>query len=144
MAHCKVEDSVLIHRPVDEVFAFLADAENDPKWRSGVLDIRRTGGSGVGTTYEQHVAGPRGRPIRADIVITEFQPSSTIAFQTTAGPVRPVGRYELRKEDGDTAVLFRLEAEVRGLKAVLAPMIRRTMRREVAHLADLKRVLEVG
>lgn len=142
MAHCEAEHAVFINRSGDEVFAFLADAENDPKWRPGVLSIRRTSGNGLGAAYEQHVAGPLGRSIRADIVITEFQPGSSIAFQTTAGIVRPAGRYELRQRDGGTAVLFRLTAEARGLKSVLTPMIRRTMQREVAHLDDLKRVLE--
>ncbi|NUP74610.1 MAG: hypothetical protein HOQ07_08175, partial [Sinomonas sp.] len=35
--------SVVISRPIGEVFAFFADAENDPTWRSGVKSIRRVG-----------------------------------------------------------------------------------------------------
>jgi uncharacterized membrane protein len=33
--------SVTINRPASEVFAFVADGENAPRWRSGVLDIQR-------------------------------------------------------------------------------------------------------
>jgi hypothetical protein len=37
-------NSIEIHRSTAEVFAFLADGANDPRWRSGVLDIRLKSG----------------------------------------------------------------------------------------------------
>jgi hypothetical protein len=37
---------VEIKRPPAEVFAFLAEGENDRRLRSGVLDIRRKAGHG--------------------------------------------------------------------------------------------------
>jgi Polyketide cyclase / dehydrase and lipid transport len=40
--------SVVINRPASEVFAFVADGENAPRWRTGVLDIQRESGQGVG------------------------------------------------------------------------------------------------
>ena len=40
--------SIVIHRPITEVFAFFADAENDPQWRSEVKEIKREGELGVG------------------------------------------------------------------------------------------------
>ena len=30
----KIENSVVINRPVDEVFEFLANSENNPQWQS--------------------------------------------------------------------------------------------------------------
>jgi hypothetical protein len=86
---------ITIARPVGDVFTFLANAENDRQWRSGVIEISCTGGQGVGTTYHQVVAGPGGRRIDADIEITEFIADERIAFRTTSGPVRPTGSYEL-------------------------------------------------
>ena len=80
--------TITIARPVGDVFAFLADAENDKKWRHGVIEITRTGGQGVGTTYRQVVSGPGGRRTDADVEITEFVLDHRIAFRTTKGPVR--------------------------------------------------------
>ena len=34
------ENTVYIDRPVDEVFAFLSDFENIPKWNYYVLEVR--------------------------------------------------------------------------------------------------------
>ena len=135
-------NTITIARPVSDVFAFLADAENDPQWRGGVIQMTRTSGQGVGTTYRQIVAGPGGRRIDADVEITEFVPDQRIAFRTTKGPVRPTGSYHLQASNGGTVVTFRLAATLGGVKKLIAPMVAKTMRSEVAALTELKRVLE--
>ena len=133
---------IVINRPREDVFAFLADPENDPRWRSGVIDIKRVSGSGLGARYAQGVKGPGGRRIPADIEITELTPSETIAFQTVTGPVRPRGRYQLTAVAGGTRVRFELEANVKGLRRLIAPMVQKTMNKEVGQLDRLKRVIE--
>jgi carbon monoxide dehydrogenase subunit G len=140
------QNAVTIDRPLGEVFAFLADAENDPKWRPGVKEIHREGGApGVGTIYRQKLSGPVGRTIDGDVEITEFEPDRLIAFRATAGPVRPRGRYMVESAgDGGTRVTFSLEAEVSGVMKLMKGKVQKTMDGEVAHLADLKRVLEAG
>jgi len=135
-------NTITIARPVGDVFAFLADAENDKQWRGGVIEMTRTSGQGVGATYRQIVAGPGGRRIDADVEITEFVPDQRIAFRTTQGPVRPTGSYELQAGEGGTVVTFRLAATLGGVKKLMAPMVAKTMRSEVAALTELKRVLE--
>jgi uncharacterized protein YndB with AHSA1/START domain len=52
--------AVTIRRPIADVFAFIADGEQCPRWRSGVLDIKRVSGEGVGARYAQGVRGPGG------------------------------------------------------------------------------------
>jgi uncharacterized protein YndB with AHSA1/START domain len=135
-------NEVVVGRPAAEVFAFLADPENDPRWRPGVLDIARVDGDGA--RYRQGVRGPGGRRVDADIEVTAREPERLIAFRTIARPARPEGRYELRPAGAGTRVRFALEAELRGVKRLMAPMVRRTMAAEVGALADLKRVVEGG
>jgi uncharacterized protein YndB with AHSA1/START domain len=139
----KAEHVTTIARPPAEVFAFLSNAENDPQWRSGVLDIARVSGDGgAGTRYRQGVKGPMGRRIAADLEITESRPNELHAFRATEGPVRPEGRYELSPANDGTRVRFALAADVHGLKKLMSPMVQRTMEREVAGLERLKQVLE--
>ncbi|MDQ2984045.1 MAG: SRPBCC family protein [Actinomycetota bacterium] len=136
------EHSVVIERPIAEVFAFVADKENDARWRPGVADIRLISRQGRGATYHQTVKGPGGRPVPADIEITELEPNRRIAFRTIAGPVRPEGSYEFAEEDGGTRVTFSLRAKLRGLKRLMTPVVLRTMRSELDALDNLKRELE--
>ena len=136
------EKTVVIDRSPEDVFEFLANAENDPQWRRGVLDIQRVSGEGAGARYRQGVKGPLGRRIPADIEITEYRPNELIAFRATEGPVRPEGRYELTPADNGTRVRFRLDADTPGAKRLLAPVVQRQMASEVGRLDELKRVLE--
>lgn len=47
----------VIDRPIEEVFAFLADGTNDPSFSPRVVEIRKAtdGPTGVGTVYESTV-----------------------------------------------------------------------------------------
>jgi uncharacterized protein YndB with AHSA1/START domain len=136
------ENSVVINRPRSEVFAFVADHENDPKWRPGVGDIKRASGEGQGAIYTQGMKGPMGKRIDADFEVTAYQPDTLLAFRTLAGPVRPEGSFRFEDADGGTRVTFSLNADLAGAKKLMAPMVGKSMRGEVAALDNLKRVLE--
>jgi uncharacterized protein YndB with AHSA1/START domain len=134
---------VTIRRPVGEVFAFVADGLNGPKWRPGILDIAHVSGSGAGATYKQGVKGPGGRRVDADYRITAYQPNSRLAFEAIAGPVRPVGEYTLEEVDGGTRLTFALRAELGGIKKwLLGGAVQKTMDAEVQATERLKNVLE--
>jgi uncharacterized membrane protein len=133
----EAQHSVTVQRPIEEVFAFLADAENDPRWRSGVLDIARVDGDGVGARYRQGVKGPMGRRVAADFEVTEYEPPRAIGFRATAGPVRPEGRYVLEPADGGTRVRFSLSCTPSGAARLMTPMVARTMRSEVQAIEGL-------
>jgi uncharacterized protein YndB with AHSA1/START domain len=137
------EHFVIIQRPVEAVFAYLADGEKCPEWRPGVLDIHRLSGEGVGAKYAQGVQGPMGRRVAADYEVTVFEPNRRIEFQTTAGPVRPHGTYDFENVDGATRLTFGLRVEIAGLrKLLMGSMVQRTMDQEVRALDNVKRILE--
>ena len=137
----EASNEITIAQPPEVVFAYLADAENDPEWRPGVVEITRQHGEGVGTRYRQ-IMGSGRRRINADIEITEYEPDRRLAFRTVVGPVRPAGAYELTAADGGTRVRFSLRADLTGPKRLMAPMVRKTMVSEVGNLENLKRRLE--
>lgn len=51
------ERTIVIGRPLDEVFAFFADGENDPRWRPAVKVMRREGPLAVGVRYTHTALG---------------------------------------------------------------------------------------
>ena len=141
MAHAT--HSVRIGRPVETVFAFVADGEKCPQWRPAVLDITRVSGDGVGTRYAQAVKGPMGRRVAADYELTIFEPNRRIEFQTITGPVRPHGRYDFEALDGGTRLTFSLDAQLAGLrKLLMGSAVQKAMDAEVGNLDRLKRLLE--
>ncbi len=48
----RLEHSVVINRPIEQVFEYVTNIENAPKWKSRLLEVTRTseGPVGVGTT----------------------------------------------------------------------------------------------
>ena len=142
MAHA--EESITINRPVDEVFNFVLDGMNNPRWRPAVIDIQRVPGkpTGVGAVYRQGLKGPGGRRIDGDYEIVELRPNELISFQVIAGPARPSGTFRFESLGGATRVTFILHFEPKGLARLMDPMITSTMRGEVATLANLKAYLE--
>jgi uncharacterized protein YndB with AHSA1/START domain len=135
--------SVTIRRPVDAVFAYVADGEKCPEWRPGVIDIKRASGDGVGTRYTQGVRGPMGRRIAADYEVTVYEPDRRLEFQTVTGPARPHGRYDFEAVDGGTRLTFSLDASLTGLrKLLMGSAVQKTMDSEVKTLDNLRQVLE--
>jgi uncharacterized membrane protein len=137
------EHEVTIARPAAEVFAFVADGLNAPKWRPGVLDISLVSGTGLGAVYKQGVKGPGGRRIDADYRITALEPNRRLSFEAIAGPVRPTGQFVLDDVNGATRLKFALQAELGGIKKLLmGGAVQKTMNAEVAATERLKEVLE--
>lgn len=140
----QAQHSVTIDRLPEAVFAYLADGEKCPEWRTGVLDIKRVSGDGsVGTTYQQGVKGPMGRRIAADYMVTAYEPNNRLEFQTITGPARPHGRYDIEDSNGGTRLTFALDAKVGGLAGLfLGGMVQKTMDSEVMAIERLKAILE--
>ena len=139
----QAQRSIVIGRPVDEVWAFVTEGSNATKWRSGVLDVSKVSGQGVGEVWKQGVRGPGGRRIDADYEVTAWEPARRMAFKAIAGPVRPTGEYRFAAEDGGTRLLFSLDAQLSGLKKLLmGGAVQSTMDAEMAALDRLKAVLE--
>jgi uncharacterized protein YndB with AHSA1/START domain len=138
------QHSVTINRPVADVFTYVADGEKCPEWRSHVLDIRRASGDGsVGTVYAQGVRGPMGRRIAADYMVTTYEPNRRYEFQTTTGPARPRGRFEIQPEGDGSRLTLSLDAQMKGLAGLfMGGMVQRTMESEVRNIERIKANLE--
>jgi len=137
------ERTISIRRPADQVFRFLADGRTATQWRSGVIDVSKVSGDGVGSVYRQVVRGPGGRAVEADYEITALEQDRRIAFKTIAGPVRPQGEFALEPMGDATILTFTLEARLSGLKRLLlGGLVQSTMNAEMRALDQLQEVLE--
>jgi uncharacterized membrane protein len=138
------ENSIVIKKPAAEIYAFLADGLNNPKWRPGVESITLASGSAgsAGAVYQLQLTGPGGRLIAGDYRITAAEAGRELAFEVVAGLARPTGVYRLEVAPEGTRVSFVLDFAPRGLMKLMGPMIQKTMESEVGQLAGLKAVLE--
>ena len=142
MAHA--EQTIVINRPIKEVFDFVLEGKNNPLWRPAVIDIQAVPGkpTGVGAVFKQGLKGPGGRRIEGDYELVEVKANAFIKFAVIAGPARPTGTYQFDAAGSGTRVTFVLDYKTKGLMKLMEPMINRTMQAEVATLSNLKAYLE--
>jgi len=136
--------SVRIERPVEEVFAYVSDPENFPRWNSAVRTVRPTsaGEVAVGSTYAMTRDLPTGRA-ENELEITAHEPPRAFAIRTLSGPTPFVYRYAFSSSDGGTLLELDAEVELPGAAALMGPLARRAVKRGVdENFATLKAVLE--
>jgi uncharacterized protein YndB with AHSA1/START domain len=139
----KFENTVRIDRPVEDVFAFLADFENIPKWNYAIVETHRLseGPVGVGTTYRQ----VRSVPSRSEetFEVTEFEPNRRLAIHGGFGPLEGTMTYDLEPDDGGTRLTNSAQLEGRGLAKLAAPLASGRIAEAVSeNLTALKQLLE--
>jgi hypothetical protein len=136
------ENTIRIDRPVGEVFAFLSDFENLPKWSYYVLEVRQLSEDpiGIGTTYHQVR-----KTDQQDFRIIEFELDHTVAVRTLPQSSPSFERRFTLYEEGDTTRLrdeWKLDT---GRPAVLERVARGRVKYTVAeNLVMLKELLEEG
>jgi uncharacterized protein YndB with AHSA1/START domain len=126
------EATVVIDRPIEEVFAFLADGENDPKFSPRVIEIAKTtdGPPGVGTVYASTVKDA-GIKTKREFKLTEFEPPTRIRWTEISKNlvVAPEGGYDLAPEgDGTRLTVFNV-LEGRGPGKLIAGFALRSARK---------------
>jgi hypothetical protein len=100
------QHSVIVDRPIDEVFASCSEPTNEFKWRSQVKEITTEGPAAVGRRVHQAVKGPGGLRIPADIEVAGFEPAARYAFRGVAGPIRPVGEFLFSAKEEHTCFVL--------------------------------------
>ena len=140
-----IEESIVINRPVAEVFAFVTNFENLPQWESNFRKVRLLASTptGVGTTYQCDLKLP-GQTATSKFEITEYEVNKKIAFEAEqAGPAKPNGSFRFESVADGTKITLLPRPEFRGFFKLLEPMMAGYVRKQNQdHLVKLKILLE--
>jgi uncharacterized protein YndB with AHSA1/START domain len=138
------ERSAELPRPAAEVFAFLADLQNLPRWQSGVLraELTTPGPIRVGSraVVERRMFGQQ---IVADLVVTSYEPPNRVVLSTEASGVSveaSVAVHELDERRCRVTFGMVLDTTSFFMKAV-EPMVAEAAETDIE--ASLKRLAEV-
>src|SRR5918998_3495747 len=126
------DTTVVIDRPIEEVFDFLADGTNDPKFSPRVQEIRKTteGPVGVGTVYVSTVKDA-GMTTKREFKLTEFERPTRIRWAEISKNTitAPEGGYDLTPEGDGTRVRIFNVLQGHGVGKLLAPLALRAARK---------------
>jgi uncharacterized protein YndB with AHSA1/START domain len=130
----------------EEVFSFIADFANTPKWYSAVQRVERVSGpGGVGTEYAVHRQLPTGAVVN-NVVVTSYIEGQEITFTSVTGPTPFTYRY--RVHSAPLGARLELEgticaAGLSGPARFLGPAAERLFKRGMRdNLGALKEILQ--
>jgi uncharacterized protein YndB with AHSA1/START domain len=138
-----------INRPIEEVFAFLADGTNDNKFSPRVQEIEQTtdGPVGVGTLFKSTVKDA-GMKSSREFELTEFEQPTKIRWSERSknSITVPTGGYDLAAAgDGATQVTIFNEFEGHGFGKLLLPLATRAAKKDAdAFAARIKAAVEAS
>jgi uncharacterized membrane protein len=138
----KVERTITIHRPVDEVFAYLSGVEHGPQYISGQREAHKTspGPIGIGTTFSTAGKFPRRGGSNE---VTEYEPNRRLAWKTASG-ARATTVWQFETSGPSTRVTFTRVSELPGLLRLAEPMTEGMANSRIDHdLGTLKELLAV-
>ena len=137
----KFETSVMIDRPVEEVWKFVNDLSKLPKWNTEVLEAKQTsaGPLGVGTTLQIRSSNMVGY---AQVV--EYGPNRRVAFEYPSGPLKgTMERSSVENTEGKTRFTRTADLKFSGVYKLVGPLLTPRLKREyVASVGNLKRIVE--
>jgi uncharacterized membrane protein len=141
-----VEDSIVINRAIEEVFAYVSDLSNAPEWQTGLIEVRKTTAEplGIGTQFT-FVRKFLGRKLEASNEFTVYKPNEIVTFKTISGPMAVEASYLFGNEPDGTRVTCKIEMKSEGFSRLAEPLIAASVKREMnAEFGYLKDIFENG
>lgn len=135
--------SVVVKRPVEDVFAVVSDPTNTPKWNSTLLSATKTsdGPTKVGTTF-QSTGEMFGRQLTTEFTVTELEVNRRFAVTSTK-PFPLTMALALEPTTGGTRIDLIADVEPSGFFKIVGPlMVRMGRRQNQRNLENLRDMLE--
>jgi uncharacterized protein YndB with AHSA1/START domain len=139
-----IENSTVINRPPEDVYAFVTDPANEAKWHADVLEAHKTsdGPLAVGSTI-QFTFNFMGKK-KVDLVVRESDPPRReVVEATSSGPMLPTFTFTFEPVNGGTRFTRKGDIRINGWMRLMEPMMKgMATKRADGFLAKLKQLLE--
>ena len=140
----RIEESVEINRPLEEVYEYVANPENLAEWTGTVIETRKdtTGPLLEGSTFTS-VAKFLGRRAESPFEVTAHEFPRLHSHKSTGGPFPLEWTLTFEEVAGGTRYTQVAEGEPGGFFGLVGPLLERMGRRQLrTDLENLKDLLE--
>ncbi|MFZ5858556.1 MAG: SRPBCC domain-containing protein [Chloroflexota bacterium] len=134
----------MICKPIEEVFDFVSQPENDIQWQYGTLNSPgfAKGLGKVGALFRS-IGHLMGRRNLSAFEVTEYEPNSKFGFKSVSGPLQSYTSYTLESAKGVTKISLSTQANVVNFFQVDESKLEKAMKKQsMENLAILKNLLE--
>jgi uncharacterized protein YndB with AHSA1/START domain len=140
----RIEQTIEIDRPPEEVFAYLTDPGKLSSWQQNTVEVLRDreGPLAEGERFRE-VHAALGRRLHSTVEVAEYDPPRAFALRILDGPLPLDGSWTLEPLPGATRLHFVGEGATRGLLRPLDGLLSRSVARQFGqHHNRLKAALE--
>ena len=139
-----VQHSIVIQRPPEMVFEFLANYENDPRWRSEVRTMAYQSPPPIGVgSRALEVSSALGQQLETLTEVSEYEPHVKVISRTLSGPIPVMAYRYFEPIDGGTNFTYQLDMDLsktlffRLLQPVVIPWYQRRLETYLARAKEL-------
>lgn len=121
----RLQESVVVDRPIDEAFAYTAQFDNITEWDPGAVRAaaRTDGPVGVGSIFDLDFK-MGGRVVPLVYTILEFEEPTRFVIEGKGGPLEAIDTIEFDDlGDGTTKITYTADLSFSGLLGLVAPFI---------------------
>ena len=141
----KVESSVVINKPLAEVFAFATNGDNATRWQGGVEAVIAEGPQNVVGSKYTEVRKFMGQEMKSTMEVTAFEPSVKWAAKVIKGPVPFEVMVTYEAAGSATKMSTRVEGEPKGFFKIAEGMLAGQLEKSLQEDGErLKKLLEGG
>ena len=139
-----VKGEIVIERPREDVFEFVANGENEPRYNSHMRVAKKItdGPIGAGTSFSQEIMGRR-KIVAMTTEFTEFDRPRRIAEASTWTGGTSTGALTFEPVGGSTLMRWSWDVQARGVLRFMGPLVASIGRRQERRIwSGLKQLLE--
>ena len=121
----ELHSTVVINKPVSDVFGVWSEAERYPEWFDMSLERRKIteGPMATGSKYHAVDKMPPGRRVESTLEITAYDPDRRIAA-TLSPPINASWEATFDEVSEGTGMTFKMVARLSGLQPLVAPLFK--------------------
>jgi hypothetical protein len=139
-----IEGEIVINRPVEEVFDFVADERNEPRYNRQMRRAEQLteGPIGTGTRFRAEMVS-MGRPVEMVIEFTGYERPRRLLSSTHMSAMDTSGGLTFDPIPEGTRMRWSWDLQTRGALKLMGPMVTRMGRNQEQRIwTGLKRLLE--
>lgn len=140
----QIEGEIVIRRPIAEVFDFVADERNEPRFNPQMSSVEKLsdGAVGLGTRFSAEVMSG-GKPVSMVVELVRFERPHRLGSRTTLPGMVILGELTFESLGDATRMRWAWDMQPTGALRWLRPLIVYMGRRQERRIwASLKRCLE--
>jgi uncharacterized membrane protein len=140
----RVVGEIVINRPVEEVFDFVADERNEPRYDPRMRDAEQISEGPVGSgTRFRTVLETMGRTMSMIVEFTGYERPRRLASVTRSSMMETEGALTFESVPGGTRMRWSWDVRPRGALRLMAPIVGVIGRRQEQRIwGNLKRLVE--